>query len=150
MEPELCSHCKGVNAKDLPVACTLLEGGPCPACKEEVDIRYQIKQLEEEIIKLREKHHVLQTMINMVHDLFIHKFPPEISSYILCLCLPTLDLGNLCPGPNQQEVNGALRLGAVCQKWHQLAWVMLYVHIGQSTTHSLAKLLLGLIKEWLG
>jgi hypothetical protein len=85
VKPGRCSRCKGVDAEDLPVACTVVEGGPCSACKEGADIQGQIKRLEEEIIKLKEKHHALRTTINSIHDPFIHTFPPEISSYIFRL-----------------------------------------------------------------
>jgi hypothetical protein len=156
MEPGLCSRCRGFDAKDLPVACTLLEGGPCSACKKGADIRGQIKRLEEEIIKLREKHYALRATINSNHEPFIHKLPPEIGSYIFRLCLPTLDFGESSPWPERKEVTGALRLGAVCRKWRQLAWAtpnlweMLYVYIGPTTTNSIAQASPGLIEAWLG
>ena len=156
MEPGLCNRCRGFDAKDLPVACTVLEGGPCSACKEESDIRGQIKQLEEEIKKLKEKHHTLQATINSIHDPFIHNLPPEIGSYIFRLCLPTQDFGEFSPWPERKEVTGALRLGAVCRKWRQLAWAtpnlweMLHVYIGPSTRNSLADAFPSLIEAWLG
>ena len=156
MEPALCSRCRGFDAEDPPFICTVSEGGPCSACKEGADIRGQIKRLEEEIIKLKEKHHALRATMNSIHDPFIHTFPPEISSYILRLCLPTLDFGKFHAWPKRNEVNGALRLGAVCRKWRELAWMtpnlweMLYLYIGPSTTNSLAKLLPGLVEAWLG
>ena len=83
--------------------------------------------------------------MNSIHDPFIHKFPPEIGSYIFRLCLPTLDFGELYPWPKRREVTGILRLGGVCQKWRQLAWAtpnlweMLYLDIEPD-----------LIEEWLG
>jgi hypothetical protein len=161
MEAGLCNRCRGFDAEDLPVACTVLEGSPCSACKEGGDILGQIKRLEEEIIKLKEKHHALRATINSIHDPFIHKFPPEIGSYIFRLCLPTLDFGELSPLHKRKEVTGALRLGAlrlgaVSRKWRQLAWTtpnlweMLYLYIGPSTTNSLAKSLPGLVESWLG
>jgi hypothetical protein len=157
MEPVLCSHCRGFDAKDLPLACTLLEGGPCSACKEEADIRGQIKQLEEQIIKLKEKHYALRATINSLHDPFIHNLPPEIGSNIFRLCLPTQDFGEFSPlaWPNGKEVTGALRLGAVCRKWRELAWgtpnlwEMLYLYIEPSTMRSLSRSLPGLVEEWL-
>ena len=133
----------------------MLEGGACSSCKERAVIRSQVKRLEEEIIKLKEKHHTLWATMNSIHDPFIHKFPPEISIYIFYFCLPTLDFGLLHPWPQPKEMTGALKLGGICRKWRQLAWVtlnlweMLYVHIAWVTTNSLAMSLPGLIKEWL-
>jgi hypothetical protein len=94
-KPRLCSRCKGGNAEDQPVACTMLEGGPCSACKEREAIREQIEQLEEEITKLKAKHHALGSRMNEIHDPFIHKLPPEIGSHIFRLCLPTLDFEDI-------------------------------------------------------
>ena len=54
-------------------------------------IRDQIEQLEEEITKLKAKHHALGGRMNGIHNPFIHKFPPEISSHIFRLCLSTLN-----------------------------------------------------------
>jgi hypothetical protein len=156
MEPGLCSRCRGFDAEELPFACTVLGGSPCSPCKEGEDILGQIKRLEDEILKLKKKHHALRTKINSTHDPFIHTFPPEIGSYIFRLCLPTLDFGQLSTFPRRKEVIGALRLGAVCRKWRQLAWTtpnlweMLYLNIGRTTTNSLAKLLPGLVEAWLG
>jgi hypothetical protein len=147
-EPGLCSRCKGVDAEDLPVACAVLKGGPCSACGERADIRSQIKRLEEEIIKLKEKHHALRTTMNAIHDPFIHKLPPEIGSQIFCLCMPTLYLTD---GGSSQ----ALRLGAVCRKWRELAWATpnlwetLLIMAIPSTLRTLARSLPGLISEWL-
>ena len=156
MEPALCNRCRGFNAKDLAFTCSVLKGGPCSSCKEAADIQGQIKRLEEEIIKLKGKHHALRTKINSIHDPFIHTFPPEIGSYIFRLSLPTLDFRGFFPWPERKEVTGALRLGAVSRKWRQLAWTtqnlweILYLHIGPSTTNALAKSFPGLLQEWLG
>lgn len=86
-EPGLCSHCKAVDAQDQPVTCTVLEGGPCSICKEREAIWDQIKQLEEEIIKLNAKYHSLGSRMNAIHDPFIQKLPPEIGSYVYILPL---------------------------------------------------------------
>ena len=58
-EPGLCSHCKGADAIDKQVTCTVLEGGPCSICREKEAIQDQIEQLEEEITKMRAKQHAL-------------------------------------------------------------------------------------------
>ena len=103
-EPGLCSRCKGVNAEDQPVACTMVEGGPCSACKEREAIREKIEQLEEEIAKLKAKHYALGNRMNAIHDPFIHKFPPEIGSYIFRLCFPIFILRIFDYGPKQQHI----------------------------------------------
>ena len=63
--------------------CVLVEGSPCPPCKERAVIRHQIKQLEEGIMKLKVKDNTLGTRINAFHDPFTQNFPqksPLISS----------------------------------------------------------------------
>ena len=154
-KPGLCSRCKGVNAEDQPVACTMLEGGPCCACKERKAIREKIKQLEEEITNLKAKHHALGSRINEIHDPFIHKLPPEIGSHIFYLCFPTLDFEDIQLWREAATFTRALRLGAVCRKWRQLAWATpdlwdtLYLRISPSMKRSLAESLPGLLREWL-
>jgi hypothetical protein len=155
-KPVLCSRCKGVDAEDRPVACAMFEGGPCSACEEREVIRYQIEQLEEEVTKLKAKHRALGTTMNMIHDPFIHKLPPEIGSHIFSLCLPTLKYEELNLWSTQWEWARALRLGAVCRRWRQLAWTTpdlwdtLYLGIQPSMERSLAESLPGLLSEWLG
>lgn len=68
----LCSRCKKFEANDEPITCVALKGGPCSVCKEMVAIRHQIKQLEEELAKLKAKHNTILTTMNAIHDLFIH------------------------------------------------------------------------------
>jgi len=152
----LCSRCKGVDAEDQPVLCTVSDGGPCSACKEREAIRDQIEQLEEEIAKLKAKHQALGGRMNAIHDPFIHKLPPEIGSYIFRLCLPTLDFED-----TEEWIEAAtsttrvLGLGAVCRKWRHLAWATpdlwdtLFITILPSTRRSLAEALPGLLREWL-
>jgi hypothetical protein len=154
-EPGLCNRCKGVDAKDRLVTCTMLEGGPCSACEEMEVIYDQIEQLEEEITKLTAKQRTLASRMNAIHDPFIHKLSPEIGSHIFRLCLPTLDDNGRDLRDEGKEVTRVLRLGAVCQKWRQLAWAtpnlweLLYVNIGPPTERSLVESLPGLVREWL-
>ena len=154
-EPGLCSRCKGVDVEDVPVACTMLEGGPCAACEERSDIRSQIKQLEEEIIKLKKKHYALGTTMNAIHDPFIHKLPPEIGSLIFRLCIPTSHRTVIQSNWAVDELPQAMRLGAVCQKWRELAWATpnlwetLSIAVGSSKWRTLARSLPGLIGEYL-
>ena len=155
-KPRLCSRCKGANAEDQPVACTMLEGGPCSACKEREAIREQIKQLEEEITNLKAKHHALESRMNAIHDPFIHKLPPEIGSHIFYLCFPTLDFEDIQLWREAATFTRVLKLGAVCRKWRQLGWATpllwdtLHVRISPSMTRSVAESLPGLLREWLG
>jgi hypothetical protein len=140
--------------------CVLVDGGPCSPCKERAAIRHQIKQLEEEITKLKAKDDTLGTTMNAFHDPFIHKFPPEIGSHILRLSLPTLKDGEhereAVHGRRSAEWAAPLKLGSVCRKWRQLAWATpdlwttLYIKIHPSMSYSTAESLPGLLREWLG
>ena len=153
-----CSRCQGAEVEDRPIPCVMLEGSPCSACKERSTIRQKVKQLEEEIIKLKAKYNSLTTTMNAIHDPFIHKLPPEIGSHIFRLCLPTLDHRERDYWVDRIPAEWAvpLRLGAVCRRWRQLAWATpnlwetLFLTIGPSTRHSLAASLPGLLREWIG
>lgn len=143
------SHCEGNFVdEDQP------EGGRCTVCEERLNIRHQIKELEERPNKLKAKHYALGTTVNEIHDPFIHKFSPEISSYVFRLCLPTFDCE--IPKCNRWHRTRALTLGAVCRKWRQLAWAILvlwdtvFLDIHMSMSSSLAKSLPTLLLEWLG
>ena len=155
----LCSRCRRFEADDQPITCVVLEGGPCSACRERTMIRQKIKQLEEELAKLKAKHDAVTSTMNAIHDPFIHKLPPEIGSHIFRLSLPTLSNGehleailNLYENRSSAEI---LNLGAVCRKWRQLAWATpdlwntLYLRIGLETRQSLAESLPDLVREWL-
>jgi hypothetical protein len=155
-EPGLCSRCKEVDVEDRPVFCTVSEGGPCSACEEREAIRDQIEQMEEEIAKLKAKHHALGGRMNAIHDPFIHKLPPEIGSHIFHLCLPTLDFEDIEIWTEAATLSTrVLKLGAVCRKWRQLAWTTpdlwdtLFLSIPPSTRRSLSESLPDLLREWL-
>ena len=68
----LCSRCRRFEADDQPITCVVLEGGPCSACRERTMIRQKIKQLEEELAKLKAKHDAVTSTIL----LFIN-YPPK-------------------------------------------------------------------------
>jgi len=157
----LCSRCGGGGTRDQPRTCTLVEGGPCEACKESAAIYHQIIQLEEEITKLKEKRRVLATTINENHDPFIHKLPSEVGSHIFHLCLPPIELPSFDPESQiwcplkKPGWETPLTLGAVCRKWRQLAWatpnlwVAPLVDIKPVTPSPLVESLPGLLRKWL-
>ena len=155
----LCRGCDGSGvedeAEDQAIICVVLEGGPCLPCKEREDIREKIEQLEEEIIKLKVKHRALGSRANEIHDPFIHKLPPEIGSHIFRLSLPTLDFEDVYLWDKPAAFTTVLRLGAVCQKWRQLAWATpdlwdtLYLRIPSWIKRPLIPWLPDLLREWL-
>jgi hypothetical protein len=123
-------------------------------------IQHRIKQLEEEITKLRAKQKTLRTTMNAIHDPFLHKLPPEISSRILHLSLPTLEYHPKATHtrPGSAVWAAPLKLGSVCRKWRQLAWatpdlwttLSIAIDIGSSMMPFVVESLPGLLREWLG
>ncbi|KIM38263.1 hypothetical protein M413DRAFT_447997 [Hebeloma cylindrosporum] len=96
--------------------CTMQDGNRCSACAEDIVMEEQLNELEKMAEKIRTKRRVLRTVMNQNHDRLIHRFPPEIASRIFFHhCRDSLRL-------NKKENLDALTLGAVCQKWRQLAW----------------------------
>ena len=154
----VCSFCGEDTVKEQEITCVVLGGNPCWACEERANIQDQMKRLEEEMIKLKAKYHALGTTINAIHDPFIHKFPREIGSHIFRLCLPKPLTRPIYDHPSHihEEFLWALRLGAVCRKWRELAWATpnlwenLFIDVNPSTLHTLDSSWPGLISEWLG
>ena len=110
----LCSQC---NIKVFrPEECIVSNGGPCDACAKDIELEKEIKKLELEIQKINSMRRRLRTAMNANHDPFIHKFPFEIVSHIFIQCAPP----SACFDKGDRA--SALYLGAVCQKWRQLAW----------------------------
>jgi hypothetical protein len=60
----------------------VLDGRPCSACTEEIELEKEKKELEIRIKKIYIRRRALRTAMNENHDPFIHKFPPEIASHI--------------------------------------------------------------------
>ncbi|KIM38261.1 hypothetical protein M413DRAFT_447996 [Hebeloma cylindrosporum] len=99
-----------------PERCSVQDGMPCSACTEDIELEREIKELESLIEKLHVKRRALRTVMNENHDQLINKLPPEIASKIFIHY-------SLPPGHFTND-NGSspFHLGAVCQKWRQLAW----------------------------
>jgi hypothetical protein len=97
------------NTKVLrPERCLISDGNPCSACTHDMELQKEIK--------IEKKRRALRTAMNENHDPFIHKFPPEIASHIFIqYALPHALFA-------EDERSTPLYLGAVCQKWRQLAW----------------------------
>ena len=118
------------NMKVLrPEGCIILNGKPCVACTEDIELEKETNELEKEIsepekeknelesriAKIHIRRRALRTAMNENHDPLIHQFPPEIASHIFIQYSPPgecFDRPRITP----------LYLGAVCQKWRQLAW----------------------------
>jgi hypothetical protein len=154
----LCYRCRGsrVETVDQAITCVALEGGPCFPCSERKAIREKIEQLEEEIAKLEEKHRALGGRTNEIHDPFVHKFPAEIGSHIFRLSLPTVDFEDNLLWRKAATFTRVLRLGAVCQRWRELAWATpdlwdtLYLKCPTLWMKvPLVQSLPGLLREWL-
>ena len=101
------------NTKILrPERCVVLDGKSCSACTEDIELEKEIKELEDRIEKIHAKRRALRTVMNDNHDQLASKFPPEIASQIFIHYAP----------PDETLTSTPSYLGAVCQKWRQLAW----------------------------
>jgi len=99
-----------------PGRCIAWDGKPCAACTEYIKLERETHELELEIKKINISRRALRTVLNENHDQLIHKFPPEIASHIFAQYAP------LSACFDKYGRNNPLYLGAVCQKWRQLAW----------------------------
>ena len=105
------------NAKVLqPERCEVLDGKPCTACTEDIELKKEIGELQRSIKKLQSRHHTFHMVMNKNHDHLIHKFPLEITSHIF------IQYALLSVSCYKEDRSTPLCLGAVCWKWRQLAW----------------------------
>jgi len=113
----LCMRCTRDTKILRPQRCVALDGTePCSACSEDIELQKAIQELENQIEKIHVKRRALRTVMNENHDPLIAKFPPEISSQIFVYYSPPKW------GFDNNDGSSPLHLGAVCQKWRQLAW----------------------------
>jgi len=99
-----------------PDRCVMPDGNRCSACIEDIALEQQLKELEKSMEKIHIKRRALRTVMNQNHDRLIHRFPHEIASRIFFY----YSLDNRCL--ETYAKTNTLFLGAVCQKWRQLAW----------------------------
>ena len=99
-----------------PEHCVVLDGKPCAACTEDMELEKEIKQLEIRIEEIHSMRRALRMTMNENHDPLIYKFPPEIASHFLMKYSPPSMFFE------RSHKISPLYLGAVCQKWRQLAW----------------------------
>jgi hypothetical protein len=99
-----------------PEQCAVWDGKPCAACDEDIELEKEKKELEIRIEKIDLRRRALRTVMNKNHDRLILRFPPEIASHIFIQYAPPSALFN------KGNRSTPLYLGAVCQKWRQLAW----------------------------
>ncbi|KIM47400.1 hypothetical protein M413DRAFT_22079 [Hebeloma cylindrosporum] len=100
-----------------PDRCVVWDGQQaCGPCTEDTELEKQAKELEIRLEKIYTRRRALRTGMNENHDPFIHKFPPEIASHIFIHYAPP----SLLFDENRRST--PLDIGAVCQKWRQLAW----------------------------
>lgn len=125
-----------------PAQCVVLDGKPCAACTEDIELEKEIKELEIKIKKIYIRRRAIRTVMNETHDPLIHKFPPEIASHIFIQYSPSSECFD------RPYRTSPLYLGAVCRRWRQLVWatpeLWTSLHIG-SHNRDRAQLVL----EWL-
>jgi hypothetical protein len=112
----LCMRCTRDMKILRPQRCVALDGKPCSACTEDIELERAIKELENQIENIHIKRRALRTIMNENHDPLIAKFPPEISSQIFIHYAPPVGFFD------KNDRSPPFYLGAVCQKWRQLAW----------------------------
>ena len=132
----------------------MVDGKLCAACIEDIKAEKELNELEQEINELEfrvEKIHfrrrALRTAMNENHDPLIHQFPPEIASHIF------IQYSTPSVGFDKFD-KSLLYLGAVCQKWRQLAWatpeLWTSLHIGSPRKYNdNSDFLPQLVIEWL-
>ena len=107
----LCTGSQGLDEekRGRVVHCSILEGGRCLACKEDIELE----------LEFQERRRKLRTRMNENHDPFILKLPPEVASYIFLLSMGKRDTREIAR--SRDCLPTPFLLGAVCSGWRQLA-----------------------------
>ncbi|KAF8953524.1 hypothetical protein BDZ97DRAFT_2082628 [Flammula alnicola] len=113
-DPEIRTHDIGRSNGDRSyLSCKLSNGRPCPPCMS-------LLKIDQEIAELITKRRSIMSQVNQNHDPTIHRLPHELASHIFTLSIPML----MSHRKNYKKslLCAPLILGAVCQKWRQIAW----------------------------
>ncbi|KAF8971917.1 hypothetical protein BDZ97DRAFT_1153800 [Flammula alnicola] len=95
------------------LSCKISDGQPCPPCM-------RLLNIDQEISKLMTERLSIKSLVNQNHDSIIHRLPQEIASHIFTFSVPTFKAH---PRKFKKSVVSApLTLGAICQRWRQIAW----------------------------
>jgi hypothetical protein len=129
-----------------PEQCAVWDGKPCAACDEDIELEKEKKELEIRIEKIDLRRRALRTVMNENHDCLIPRFPLEIASDIFIRYAPPSALFD------KDDRSTPLYLGAVCQKWRELAWatpqlwsslLVGFIESGQYDSSDLSQLIVG-------
>jgi len=130
-----------------PDRCVMSDGDPCSACAEDIALEQELENLEKLREKIYIKRRALRAAMNENHDRLIRRFPPEIASRIFF----HYSLAN--PRFNTYGNTNTLFLGAVCQRWRQLAWatpeLWTSIYIGKKIMDQWTVNAKQLLTEWL-
>lgn len=115
--------------------CRVSNGGPCPPCREHMDLDAQILVAKQPPNNLITQQCEIRTKINALHDPITRRFSPEIVSAIFQFGLPAGwyldndDVYSQTQGDGSYDdifiphaVYGPLGFGAVCRSWRKVAW----------------------------
>jgi hypothetical protein len=130
-----------------PDRCVMPDGNCCSACTEDIALEQQLKELKKLMENIHIKRRALRTVMNQNHDRLIHRFPPEIASRIFFYYSPITGFLETYAKTN------TLFLGAICQKWRQLAWatpeVWTWIYINHKLIYRWNSNAAKLLAEWL-
>ena len=139
-------RCQCTTTKTLrPDRCIMSDGNPCSACTENIALEQELKDLQNVRGKIHIKQRTLRTAMNQNHDRLIQRFPPEIASRVFFhSSLASLRFDTYAK-------TNTLFLGAVCQRWRQLATPELWtsIHIGSKIIYQWTTNTKQLFTEWL-
>jgi len=121
---EGCTLCEVHSKEFAHDPCPIINNrsGYCP-CDELGRLDGQIRDFLHQALKKRQE---LRSRVNHFHDR-LHQMPPEVVSSIFLFYVSSVP--KKIPGPppwhsppSRQKSSGPLILGAVCQKWREIAW----------------------------
>ncbi|PPQ96530.1 LOW QUALITY PROTEIN: hypothetical protein CVT26_010458, partial [Gymnopilus dilepis] len=93
----------------------------CEACLELKQVEEDIAKAMKVVDKLFEYHREVRTRLNRTHDPLVNRIPPEITSYIFQLSVPSSSEDSNLRNMTGIELRAPTILSAVCTAWRRLA-----------------------------
>lgn len=106
--------------------CDLLDGDPCPGCKDYMALEAKIRATQKVLDDLINQRPKMRTRINDNHDILTTRVPLEVVLSVFHFCVPSktslFHSGYFTREQTKAGMSARLLLGSICNTWRHIAW----------------------------